>query len=85
MKLNTLLFSFCLVFAVTLQTTAQKNTTDSLLTVELEEVEISTFGAKRENESCDNYFDLVNTLSAIKSNKIFNSKQFYLIVKFYLP
>jgi iron complex outermembrane receptor protein len=46
MKLNTLLFSICLVFAVTLQTTAQKNTTDSLLTVELEEVEISAFRAK---------------------------------------
>ena len=46
MKLNTLLFSFCLVFAVTLQTTAQKNTTDSLLTVELEEVEISALRAK---------------------------------------
>jgi len=46
MKLNTLLFSICLVFAVTLQITAQKNTADSLLTVELEEVEISAFRAK---------------------------------------
>src|SRR6056300_1108651 len=46
MKMNTLLFSFCLVFAITLQTTAQKNTTDSLLTVELEEVEISALRAK---------------------------------------
>jgi iron complex outermembrane receptor protein len=46
MKLNTLLFSICLVFTVNLQTTAQKNTTDSLLTVELEEVEISAFRAK---------------------------------------
>jgi len=46
MKMNTLLFSICLVFAVTLQTTAQKNTTDSLLTVELEEVEISAYRAK---------------------------------------
>ena len=44
--MNTLLFSICLVFAVSLQTTAQKNTTDSLLTVELEEVEISAFRAK---------------------------------------
>ena len=44
--MNTLLFSFCLVFAVTLQTTAQKNTTDSLLTVELEEVEISALRAR---------------------------------------
>jgi iron complex outermembrane receptor protein len=46
MKMNTLLFSICLIFAVTLQTIAQKNTTDSLLTVELEEVEISAFRAK---------------------------------------
>jgi len=46
MKLNTLFFSICLVFAVTLQITAQKNTADSLLTVELEEVEISAFRAK---------------------------------------
>ena len=44
--MNTLLFSICFVFAVSLQTTAQKNTTDSLLTVELEEVEISAFRAK---------------------------------------
>jgi len=44
--MNTLLFSICLVFAVTLQTAAQKNTNDSLLTVELQEVEISAFRAK---------------------------------------
>ena len=44
--MNTFLFSICFVFALSLQTTAQKNTTDSLLTVELEEVEISAFRAK---------------------------------------
>ena len=44
--MNTLLFLICLVFAVTLQTAAQKNTNDSLLTVELQEVEISAFRAK---------------------------------------
>jgi len=46
MKLNQLFLIACLLFAVTFQTTAQKNTTDSLLTVELEEVEISAYRAK---------------------------------------
>ena len=44
--MNTFLFSICLVFAVTLQTTAQKNTNDSLLTINLEEVEVSALRAK---------------------------------------
>ena len=46
MKLNQLFLIACLLFAVTFQSTAQKNTTDSLLTVELEEVEISAYRAK---------------------------------------
>ncbi|MGA0403399.1 MAG: hypothetical protein ACO3NA_07120 [Flavobacteriaceae bacterium] len=49
MKMNILLFSICLVFAVTLQTAAQKNTNDSLLTVELQEVENSTINARFTN------------------------------------
>ena len=68
MKLNTLLFSICLVFAVTLQTTAQKNTIDSLLTVELEEVEIST---SAKTKIIDKIREPINRLNKIQFQKRF--------------